>query len=121
MPPFVPMMGTDLPFDHARPDVGLAVRFRLLGKVTVLWRQEVRKLHENAFGTHKSRRQGFKHLLDWSASRNAGFDDAVPTWRTEVSDLGSDCERALVGTAHLPLERNGALVRVHAVARSKSV
>jgi len=37
-----------------------------------------------------------------------------------VPDLNTDCERAVVGWAHLQRERNGALLRVHAVVCSKT-
>ncbi len=38
-----------------------------------------------------------------------------------VPDLNRDCERALVGSAMLQLERNGAPHRVHGLVRSKSL
>ena len=37
-----------------------------------------------------------------------------------VPDLNTDCERALVGTAHFQRERNGALLGVPGFVRSKS-
>jgi hypothetical protein len=37
-----------------------------------------------------------------------------------VPDLNTDCERALVGWAHLQRERNGALFGVHGAVRSKN-
>ena len=40
--------------------------------------------------------------------------------RTEIPDLKTDYERALVGTAHLQRERNGALFGVHGLVRPKS-
>jgi hypothetical protein len=37
-----------------------------------------------------------------------------------VPDLNTDCERALVGLAHLQRERNGALFGVRGLVRPKS-